>query len=221
MSTRGRVGGIFCRQRRSGIGRNAKSGRGLEMSACRGGRKRLADPPNGAFDPIRTYGTETRGECDLRKRAAQFATSNLEGIETLLKHDSSVGDIKPKSNGRMVNPNLKGRRRANDSLSEPRLHRRAACRYRRVCSASGQVRSRHRLEMQPDAGRDQLCARGRSVMLSDAPVTMPECRPMQDPAPRCPACNALVRLAHCILDTREGRTVRLYECECGRRVWED
>lgn len=140
------------------------------------------------FDPIRTYGIETCGERDLRKRAAQFPTSNLEGIETLLKHDSSVGDIKPKSNGRMVNPNLKGRRRANDPLSEPRLHRRAACRYRRVCSASGQVRSRHRLEMQPDAGRDQLCARGRSVKLSYAPVVMPECRPMQDPAPM-PRCS--------------------------------
>lgn len=125
--------------------------------------------------------SQTRGEYDRLKRPAQ-CSSNLESIETLLKHDSRVGDIKPKSNGRIVNPDLKGWRRANDSLSEPRLHRRAGCRYRRVCSASGQVRSRHRLEMQPDAGRDQLCASGRPIMLSNAPVTTPECKPTQDPA---------------------------------------
>lgn len=141
-----------------------------------------------ACDPKRTCGIAGTREYDRLKRPAQCATSNL---ETMLKHDSSVGDIKPRSNGRMVNSDLKGRRRANDSLSEPRLHRRAASRYRRVCSASDQVRSRHRLEMQPDADRDQLCARGRSVMLSNAPVSTPECRPTQDPAPRCPAFGPL------------------------------
>jgi hypothetical protein len=39
--------------------------------------------------------------------------------------------------------------------------------------------------------------------------------------PRCPICAALPRLTHTMLDVRSGKTVRLYQCRCGERVWED
>lgn len=43
----------------------------------------------------------------------------------------------------------------------------------------------------------------------------------QDVTPRCPTCAALPRLTQSILDPRKGRTVRLYQCQCGERVWDD
>lgn len=39
--------------------------------------------------------------------------------------------------------------------------------------------------------------------------------------PRCPTCAAFPRLAQSILDTRKGKTVRLYQCKCGERIWDD
>lgn len=44
---------------------------------------------------------------------------------------------------------------------------------------------------------------------------------MQDTRRRCPACTAFVRLSHAFLDTTKGKSVRLYECQCGERIWED
>jgi hypothetical protein len=44
---------------------------------------------------------------------------------------------------------------------------------------------------------------------------------MQDHRPRCPACAAFPRLAQSLLDTRKGKTVRLYQCRCGERIWDD
>ncbi len=38
---------------------------------------------------------------------------------------------------------------------------------------------------------------------------------------RCPTCAAFLRLTHTMLDTRSGKTVRLYQCNCGERAWED
>ena len=43
----------------------------------------------------------------------------------------------------------------------------------------------------------------------------------QDQRPRCSACAAFPRLAQTILDTRTGKTVRLYQCQCGERIWDD
>ena len=43
----------------------------------------------------------------------------------------------------------------------------------------------------------------------------------QDHGPRCRTCAAFPRLAHSFLDTRNGKTVRLYQCRCGERVWDD
>ena len=43
----------------------------------------------------------------------------------------------------------------------------------------------------------------------------------QDQGPRCPTCAAYPRLAQSMLDTRNGRTVRLYRCQCGERIWDD
>jgi len=38
---------------------------------------------------------------------------------------------------------------------------------------------------------------------------------------RCPTCAAFVRLPQAILDTRKGKTIRLFECHCGERIWVD
>ena len=38
---------------------------------------------------------------------------------------------------------------------------------------------------------------------------------------RCPTCAAFPRLARSMLDTGRGKTVRLYECQCGERIWDD
>jgi len=44
-----------------------------------------------------------------------------------------------------------------------------------------------------------------------------------DPAPQHPVslckCGAQPRLVGKMLDTRHGRTVRMFECECGARSW--
>ena len=43
----------------------------------------------------------------------------------------------------------------------------------------------------------------------------------QDKARRCPTCPEVPRLAHQFLDPRNGKTVRLFECQCGERIWDD
>ena len=43
----------------------------------------------------------------------------------------------------------------------------------------------------------------------------------QDTGRRCPNCAAFPRLSFQFLDPRSGRTVRLYECLCGERLWDD
>lgn len=39
--------------------------------------------------------------------------------------------------------------------------------------------------------------------------------------PRCPACAAFPKFEIPILNPFTGRTVRLYQCECGQRIWDD
>jgi hypothetical protein len=40
--------------------------------------------------------------------------------------------------------------------------------------------------------------------------------------PRCPACNARARrLTHRLLDSRTGKTIRVYHCQCGEWIWDD
>jgi hypothetical protein len=43
----------------------------------------------------------------------------------------------------------------------------------------------------------------------------------QDRRKRCPTCAAFPRLAHSMLNSRNGRTVRLYQFDCGERIWDD
>jgi hypothetical protein len=38
---------------------------------------------------------------------------------------------------------------------------------------------------------------------------------------RCPCYDALPKLIGQMLDTRAGKTVRLLECKCGERTWEE
>jgi DNA-directed RNA polymerase subunit RPC12/RpoP len=39
---------------------------------------------------------------------------------------------------------------------------------------------------------------------------------------RCPHCAALSCLTHSLLDSRNGTTVRVYQCiACGKRIWDD
>jgi formate dehydrogenase maturation protein FdhE len=37
----------------------------------------------------------------------------------------------------------------------------------------------------------------------------------------CPVCASSPNLIISILDTRKGRTVRLFECGCGEIIWDD
>ncbi|TWA92555.1 hypothetical protein FBZ96_11025 [Bradyrhizobium stylosanthis] len=55
-------------------------------------------------------------------------------------------------------------------------------------------------------------------MTEEAQLPRPE---VQGKAPKCPSCAALPRLAYTMLDPIRGRTVRLYQCLCGERIWED
>ncbi|MGY4623257.1 hypothetical protein [Bradyrhizobium sp. USDA 4486] len=43
----------------------------------------------------------------------------------------------------------------------------------------------------------------------------------QDHGPRCPTCAAFPRLTQSLLDTRKGKTIRLFQCQCGERIWDD
>jgi hypothetical protein len=38
---------------------------------------------------------------------------------------------------------------------------------------------------------------------------------------RCPACAAFPTLSQQFMNPRDGKTVRLYECSCGERIWDD
>lgn len=38
---------------------------------------------------------------------------------------------------------------------------------------------------------------------------------------RCPACAAFPRLSQQFMNSRDGKTVRLYECPCGERIWDE
>jgi hypothetical protein len=40
-------------------------------------------------------------------------------------------------------------------------------------------------------------------------------------SPQCQRCGATPCIVQTILDSRNGRTVHLYECECGERIWDD
>jgi formate dehydrogenase maturation protein FdhE len=37
----------------------------------------------------------------------------------------------------------------------------------------------------------------------------------------CPTCASRPRLIISIVDSRKGKTVRVFECECGEIVWDD
>jgi formate dehydrogenase maturation protein FdhE len=43
----------------------------------------------------------------------------------------------------------------------------------------------------------------------------------QDRRPICPACAAVPRLINAFLDPARGKSVRLFECQCGERIWDD
>jgi hypothetical protein len=45
--------------------------------------------------------------------------------------------------------------------------------------------------------------------------------PTQEYPPRCPACAAFPQFRTQFLEPVTGRTIRLYQCECGQRVWDD
>jgi len=40
-------------------------------------------------------------------------------------------------------------------------------------------------------------------------------------SPQCQRCGATPCIVQTILDSRNGRTVHLYECECDERIWDD
>ncbi len=43
----------------------------------------------------------------------------------------------------------------------------------------------------------------------------------QDQDPRCPVCAAFPRLTLQFLNFGNGSTIRLHECLCGHRIWDD
>lgn len=50
-----------------------------------------------------------------------------------------------------------------------------------------------------------------------------EARPkLRETVRRCPICAVLPRLLYTMLDTQRGKTVRLYQCQCDKRIcWDD
>jgi hypothetical protein len=38
---------------------------------------------------------------------------------------------------------------------------------------------------------------------------------------RCVSCAAFARLLYTMLDSRTGKSVRLYQCQCGERIWDE
>jgi hypothetical protein len=38
---------------------------------------------------------------------------------------------------------------------------------------------------------------------------------------RCPRCDGQPRLVEKMLDIRSGKIVRLFQCPCGERIWDD
>jgi formate dehydrogenase maturation protein FdhE len=45
--------------------------------------------------------------------------------------------------------------------------------------------------------------------------------PNTDRAFLCPACASAPTRPVVILDTRKGKTIRMFECQCGEIVWDD
>ncbi|QQO21817.1 hypothetical protein JJB98_18670 [Bradyrhizobium diazoefficiens] len=43
----------------------------------------------------------------------------------------------------------------------------------------------------------------------------------QDSRLRCPSCAAFPPLTEKFLNPRDGKTVRLYQCDCGEHIWLD
>ena len=42
-----------------------------------------------------------------------------------------------------------------------------------------------------------------------------------DTKPSCPNCDAMPTLVRLVLDPRTGKTVRMFECKCGKHGWCD
>jgi hypothetical protein len=53
--------------------------------------------------------------------------------------------------------------------------------------------------------------------------TQTKSKPAVEPiaSPQCQRCGATPRIVQTILNSRTGRTVHLYQCECGERIWDD
>lgn len=48
-------------------------------------------------------------------------------------------------------------------------------------------------------------------------------KPQEQEQHRCPKCGALARTTRTttFLDPRKGKSVRVFECQCGERIWDD
>ena len=44
---------------------------------------------------------------------------------------------------------------------------------------------------------------------------------LPDTRKRCPTCAAFPRIVQQMLAPRTGKTVKLYQCQCGERIWDD
>jgi hypothetical protein len=52
----------------------------------------------------------------------------------------------------------------------------------------------------------------------DAPISHETRKPREL---KCERCGSVPRVAKTILDSRTGRSVRMFECECGELIWDD
>jgi transposase-like protein len=41
------------------------------------------------------------------------------------------------------------------------------------------------------------------------------------PDERCPHCDSVLQLVRTMLDSRSGKSVRMFKCKCGARTWDD
>jgi hypothetical protein len=74
------------------------------------------------------------------------------------------------------------------------------------------IKIRKQLTMQNAGCREQ--------QMIDSREQLPPQR-TQDRQRHCPVCAAVPRLAQTMLDSRKGSTVRLLQCQCGERIWDD
>jgi hypothetical protein len=94
------------------------------------------------------------------------------------------------------------------------------------CSSAAETSARRLVSPQLPESEDGGCVyeirrnTPRRERVTDKEIELPK-HQTEDPGPRCPTCSAFPRLLTSMLQPRSGKTVKLYRCDCGQRIWND